>query len=169
MACRIFSCSVWDRVPWPGTEPRPPALGAQSLSHWTTREVSRFSCLKKVDVVEYSQGYAAFYPIHLFHVLPLHIPTSHRATRPETREFFFFFGGEGSGGAPIHFKSNLRLFLELRTPWSCYFDSVSVLASGCDLRGGMSHVYPWELWSENSRNHDSVGQDDLAVNSAELT
>ena len=39
MACRIFSCSLWYLVPWPGTEPRPPALGAWSLSHWTTREV----------------------------------------------------------------------------------------------------------------------------------
>ena len=25
--------------PWPGIEPGPPALGAGSLSHWTTREV----------------------------------------------------------------------------------------------------------------------------------
>ena len=32
-------CSLWDLVPLPGTEPRPPALGAQSLSHWTPREV----------------------------------------------------------------------------------------------------------------------------------
>ena len=30
---RIFSCSVWDLVPQPGIEPRPPALGAQNLSH----------------------------------------------------------------------------------------------------------------------------------------
>ena len=35
-----FSCSMWDLVPWPRIKPRPPALGAQSLSHWTTREVS---------------------------------------------------------------------------------------------------------------------------------
>ena len=37
---RIFDvpCSVWDLVPWPRIEPRPPALGAQSLNHWTTRE-----------------------------------------------------------------------------------------------------------------------------------
>ena len=26
-------------VPWPGTEPRPLALGARSLSHWTTMEI----------------------------------------------------------------------------------------------------------------------------------
>ena len=31
-ACRII-------VPWSGIEPRPPVLGAQSLNHWTTREV----------------------------------------------------------------------------------------------------------------------------------
>ena len=35
----IVSCGMWDLVPWPGIEPRPPALEAQSLSHWTTREV----------------------------------------------------------------------------------------------------------------------------------
>ena len=26
-ACGIFSCSLWDTVPRPGVEPRPPALG----------------------------------------------------------------------------------------------------------------------------------------------
>ena len=41
---RIFSCSLrtlgmWDPVPWPGMEPRLPAWGAWSPSHWTTREV----------------------------------------------------------------------------------------------------------------------------------
>ena len=30
-------------VPWPGIEPRSPALGAWSLSHWTTREVMRIT------------------------------------------------------------------------------------------------------------------------------
>ena len=30
---------MWDLVPWPGIKPRPLALGAQSLSCWTTREV----------------------------------------------------------------------------------------------------------------------------------
>ena len=41
VACRIFDfhCGRWDLVPWPEIEPRPPALGAQSLSCWTTREV----------------------------------------------------------------------------------------------------------------------------------
>ena len=45
-ACGIFSCgmwtlgcSMWDLVPQPGIEPGSPALGAQSLSHWTTGEV----------------------------------------------------------------------------------------------------------------------------------
>ena len=33
-----FSCGMWDLVPWPGVEPKPPASRVQSLSHWTTRE-----------------------------------------------------------------------------------------------------------------------------------
>ena len=38
--CGIFFCCVmWELVPQPGIEPKPPALGVQSLSHWTTREV----------------------------------------------------------------------------------------------------------------------------------
>ena len=37
-----LSCGMWDLAPCPGIEPRPPALGAQSLSHWTTREVPKF-------------------------------------------------------------------------------------------------------------------------------
>ena len=38
----FFSCSMWDLVHWPSVEPGPPALEAQSLSHWTTREVPSF-------------------------------------------------------------------------------------------------------------------------------
>ena len=38
LACGIFSCGIWDLVPWPGIEPGPPALGVRSLSHWTIRE-----------------------------------------------------------------------------------------------------------------------------------
>ena len=34
-----FHCSMWDLVPWPGIEFVLPELGAQSLSHWITREV----------------------------------------------------------------------------------------------------------------------------------
>ena len=34
-----LSCGRWDLVPGPGREPRPPALGVQSLGHWTSREV----------------------------------------------------------------------------------------------------------------------------------
>ena len=29
---------MWNLVPWPGIKPGPPALGVQSLGHWTTRE-----------------------------------------------------------------------------------------------------------------------------------
>ena len=32
-------CGIWDLVPRPGIKPGPPAMGAPSLSHWTTGEV----------------------------------------------------------------------------------------------------------------------------------
>ena len=39
MACGISSCSTCGLVPQPGIEPGPPLLGAQGLSHWTTRDI----------------------------------------------------------------------------------------------------------------------------------
>ena len=42
VARRIFSCDMWDLVPWPGIECRFPALGTLSLNHWTTREIPNF-------------------------------------------------------------------------------------------------------------------------------
>ena len=39
-ACGLFvAACMRDLVPQPGIEPGPPALGAWSLTHWTTREV----------------------------------------------------------------------------------------------------------------------------------
>ena len=35
----VFVCSIWDTVHWPGIEPWSPALAAQSLSHWASKEV----------------------------------------------------------------------------------------------------------------------------------
>ena len=39
VTCELFSCIRWDLVPWPGIEPRAPALGDWNLSYWTTRQV----------------------------------------------------------------------------------------------------------------------------------
>ena len=36
----IVSCNMWEPVPWPGLKLGLPALGVQSLSHWTIKEVS---------------------------------------------------------------------------------------------------------------------------------
>ena len=44
-ACGIFSCSMWNLIPWPGIKPRTTALGAWNLSHWTTKEVPKMSFL----------------------------------------------------------------------------------------------------------------------------
>ena len=42
VVCGMFTCSMWNLVPCPGIEPRLPALGVRSLSHWTAREVPGF-------------------------------------------------------------------------------------------------------------------------------
>ena len=40
VACRLLSCGMHvGSVPLLGIEPKPPTLGAWSLTHWTTREV----------------------------------------------------------------------------------------------------------------------------------
>ena len=47
---------MWELVPWPGVKPRPPVVGVQSLSCWTTREVSMypffFRFLSHVVIIE---------------------------------------------------------------------------------------------------------------------
>ena len=40
---------MWDLVPWPGIEPRLPALGVWSISYWTTREVLLYATLSIVQ------------------------------------------------------------------------------------------------------------------------
>ena len=35
----LVAACIQDLVPRPGIQPRPSALGAHSLTHWTTREV----------------------------------------------------------------------------------------------------------------------------------
>ena len=44
LSCGVqdLSYGMWDLVPWPGMESQPPTIGAQSLSHWTMREVPWF-------------------------------------------------------------------------------------------------------------------------------
>ena len=56
VACRIFSCSLWtfSYFPWPRMEPKPHALGAQSLSHWTTREIHRFQHMNTGETYPFS-------------------------------------------------------------------------------------------------------------------
>ena len=40
-ACGVFSCGMRDLVPQPRITPGPPAMGAQNLCYWTTREVPK--------------------------------------------------------------------------------------------------------------------------------
>ena len=48
MACRIL-------VPQPGMEPMTPGVGAQSLNHWTAREVPTWPLLKGIKEITMTQ------------------------------------------------------------------------------------------------------------------
>ena len=50
-----LSCGLWDLLPQRRIEPRPPALGAQSLSHWTTRDVPKHTIFKAAFQVPHNE------------------------------------------------------------------------------------------------------------------
>ena len=47
---QTLSCGKWELVPWPGIKLRPPALGLQSVSHWTSRQVPWSCFLRQHDI-----------------------------------------------------------------------------------------------------------------------
>ena len=50
--------SIWD-LPPPGIKPVPPALGARSLNHWTTREVPELCLKRTIGIYQADKGCAA--------------------------------------------------------------------------------------------------------------
>ena len=77
-ACWFFSCGMgtlswgtWHLVPWPGIEPSSPALGGQSLSHWTIRESPQLYVLGQAS--EHFQG-LSFLICKLFSFHPCLLP-----------------------------------------------------------------------------------------------
>ena len=94
-----LSCSTQNLVLRPGIEPRSPALGAQSLSHWTTREVPLLiylSCLSFFNPHCLTSG-PPFTPGWGLHWPPPQPSSSPLPPRPPLlvylthRDFFFFF------------------------------------------------------------------------------
>ena len=73
-----LSFSIWDLDPWPRIEPRPPALGAWSLGHWTTREapklplilLKKYSTLSVYTIIHQGSPMHTVRYINLKHVKP---------------------------------------------------------------------------------------------------
>ena len=60
-----------DLVPWPGIKFRPPTLGAQDLSHWTTREVPPLSSFTpNISILKH----CTLWPLPLFLAPPISHP-----------------------------------------------------------------------------------------------
>ena len=80
VACKL-SCGMWDLVPWLRTEPGPSALRAQSLSHWTTREVARLRFWTQlVNLINKTQGDSLYRTHSWLIVLVLQISRDLQAT-----------------------------------------------------------------------------------------
>ena len=60
MACERLSLGMWDLVPSPGIELRPPALGVWGLSHWTTRRDPGLAFLKEQNKIQLPLNCATF-------------------------------------------------------------------------------------------------------------
>ena len=61
---------MWDLVPWPGIEPSPLALGAWSLSHWTTREVPIKLLKIRICGKYMNLSYSAAYSMYVHTAMP---------------------------------------------------------------------------------------------------
>ena len=70
-----LSWGMWDLVPQPEFEPGCPALGAQSLSHWTAREVPWNFLFLMSSLGIYCLAEKYFYPLFSW---PLFIVENHR-------------------------------------------------------------------------------------------
>ena len=46
---QTFSCVMWDLVPWPGIEPRPPTLGEQSINHQRSSHFIALWCIQSTS------------------------------------------------------------------------------------------------------------------------
>ena len=104
----ISSCGLWDLVPWPGIEPRPPTLRAWSLSPWTTRGVPESPLLIAVGVTwicrwdKMTQRYKHTVPMSVFWFWSCAMVMEDiivgeeggiwiKGTRPSLYFFFFFY------------------------------------------------------------------------------
>ena len=66
---------MWDLVPWPGIEPRPPAWGARSLSHRITREVpTQAFYYEKFWIHQSCKNFIADTHVYTACILPLILP-----------------------------------------------------------------------------------------------
>lgn len=53
---QALSCGMWCLVPWPGIKPQPPAVRAQSVSYWPTREVPWYIIFESPHVTASTWG-----------------------------------------------------------------------------------------------------------------
>ena len=125
--------SVWDLVPWPGVEPRPSALGAQSLSPWTAKEVLRLACFQISLQCRREAGHQAF------------------------QTLLSSVGPHDSGGRPGIKLYHTLLFSPLTLILQVDGGLLSPSKATWNPQAPRSLVFPWwYLASEHSWGHDEL-------------
>ena len=108
MAALGISCSMWDLAPWPGIEPGPPALGAQSLSPGPPgRSPLFFSFSLFIPSLLLSPPFACFSTFFVYSSQPANLKNHD----------FRFYGKSFPYGQSKIWSHLLHLDLELSSPW----------------------------------------------------
>ena len=105
---------MWDLVPWPGIKPETPALGGQSLSRWTTREVpGNYFFIQSI----YNQGFLDYIPFPTLNSFFLSLPLYKRKLRNVSIHLFMNYKSTYS---VIHWALVVSESLKLRNFFFCY-------------------------------------------------
>jgi len=66
VACRLSSSSLQILLPWPGVKPVPPAMEAQCINHWTSREFPLVLFSLYHEEHRQSQWWWTFFIVHMW-------------------------------------------------------------------------------------------------------
>ena len=169
---RTLGCGMWDLVPWPGIELRPPVLGVWSFSHWTIREapcvlnlhVSYLvcccsvtkSCLTLCDPMDYSPpGSSVGFPRQEYLLDWVVVSFSRGSSDPGIEPTSPAFAGrcfttEPPGKPPTSFsRAHTESWIFQKEDW------LSVVLDGDSTKGGRnSFGLPWHVMGTERRRRE---------------
>ena len=125
-----LSCGMWDLVLGPGIEPWPPALGAQSLSWWTTREVLKiiFKTISHIIWQNYSHPHLS--------------SRSLWKAPPRSPDNYLHFGDQGPPAHPGWEPAHLNFMPAISPNYLSVWKLITNGLTGCLWTFGFNFVTP---------------------------